>query len=173
MLITSRLSLVPLVLAAAALSIIQPSRAEQGTASPPSGKIGQGGSMEAPGSHTVKPGDPKYTNGDVSVVNEGERGDGNATVTPAPGDANSMSTVTTKNEFKGSISGIETGDMVHLGSNNSANVSTSGGNVSTGNMYMGTISNAGPPNMASTRIEPPAGEPFLLAPGSSVSYPAP
>jgi phosphohistidine swiveling domain-containing protein len=143
-----------------------------------------GATMPVP-SHKVKPGDAPFTNGDVTVTNGTDK-DGNplnsrgdATVTPEDGNANSSSTVTTDRNFKGTITGVETGDTVIVGNDNDADVGTTGGRVELGRDCFGTTvsnsstipgSNPPVPNTQPTYIKMPGQNQWeTIPPGSSIN----
>ena len=109
------------------------------------------------------------TNGDVTVENNTEHGHAQARISPPSGASDATSsTVNTDSSFTGTISSVEGGDTVVLGSNNTATVNTTGGSVTVGGGSVVTINNAGGPGATSTSVTTPGGTTLTLPPGSTV-----
>jgi hypothetical protein len=88
------------------------------------------------------------SNCDVTVKNTSGSGGGSATIDPKDANPNcdsTNSTVTTKSNFDGDVTGIEDGDTVNIGANNGSvadpvDVSGTGGTVNIGNNLGSNVS---------------------------------
>lgn len=123
-------------------------------------------------SEVVEPGE-SFTNGDgVTVANESpeEGGYGTATITPKEGDGTSETTVKTKPNFEGAISGLDGNDTVNIGPTSEATVAGAGGNVTIGGNSIVTVQNTGPQGGPSTTVTFVGGAVAVIPPGSSVTF---
>ncbi|HMI85643.1 MAG TPA: hypothetical protein VK550_16210 [Polyangiaceae bacterium] len=110
-----------------------------------------------------------HDNNDVFVsCDTGSTGD--ITVDPETGTVNSNSTVVFKSHAEGSVTGLETGDVVEVRSNGKARLTGTGGTISvTGSDASATITNTNPPGGASITATGPGGTSVTIPPGSTAT----
>jgi hypothetical protein len=143
-------------LAGAQGSVIEGGKSETGT----SGSAGTGQKV-------VKPGFCGG-NGDVKAENEDESG-GTATITPGKGASDETdSSVSTTSQFKGTISGIESGDTVKLGHSANATVTGEGGTVDIRASSSVTVINTGSGSAITVTL--PGGTTATVPGGSSTTF---
>jgi len=120
---------------------------------------------------TVRPGETK-SNDDVEVQNTSPLRTTTARITPGTENPNGKSKVKTKSKFQGTISGVETGDTVDLGSSNeNVTVNTEGGTVNVGsNPQNVTVNNTADAGGPSTTVNTSDGTAISLPPGSSMTF---
>lgn len=106
-----------------------------------------------------------HDNGDVSVDNDPDSG-GEATIDPDEGSSTTATTVRTSTGFKGSVSGVDGNDAIHLGAANLATVNGIGGNVYLSGGSDVTINNLGGEGAMSMTIHMTSGTTITVPPGS-------
>lgn len=114
----------------------------------------------------VVPAGTTGTNGDIKIQNTTD-GTASARLTPKDAKDATNTTATTEKGFHGTISSLETGDTVNLGTQNVTTVTGTGGTVNVGNNSTVTITNTAPAGGASITITYPTGSSGEVPPGST------
>ncbi len=116
------------------------------------------------GKAMVKPG-MSHDNGDVVVMND-MNSEGDITVDPKTGNANSSTQVDFRSDVTGSVTGVDPNDTVNLPSNSTATVTGSGGTVNvSGTGVNATVTNDG--TSTSITVKGPGGMTVTIPPGST------
>jgi len=124
----------------------------------------------APTMKKVKPGDPCYTNKDlVTVCNTGESTAGDITIDPQTGSTTSSTTVEFKNNATGSVTGIDSNDVVNTAAGSHATITGTGGTVNLGPGSFGTITNSAPAGGGSITVKT-GGATISVPPGSTIGF---
>jgi hypothetical protein len=123
--------------------------------------------LEAPlAKKKIKPGEDGCNQDGVCVDNSDESS-GNAYIDPAEGSTSSDTTVTTQSGFEGEITGLDGTDSANLGSNNTATVTGTGGDVSLGGGSTVTVNNSGGTGSSDITVTLPSGTEVTVPPGST------
>lgn len=115
----------------------------------------------------VKPGN-SHCNSDGVCVANGEESRGDAIIDPKEGSESSITEVDTKSGFEGEISGLDSNDIVNLGSSNTCGVTGTGGTVTCSGGSTVGVTNVGGDGATNMTVNLPSGSTVTVPPGSNV-----